>query len=139
MITTLELTRLQEEATQCVINCTKDISSLIKQKSATPAEYELKESELKRLKRMRKKAKEDHALYKTINLYLSSGVQMEGIKQQRNELLIKLATIDERYKFERIYKASKNPVEQEKVRKFETKYGVKKLKQQLKILNFILK
>lgn len=72
---------------------------------------------------------------------------MEGIKEQRNQLLVKLFTVDERLKYDEVgllrvaplSRATKNKEERALINKHDTKYGVKKLKAQLKVLNFILK
>lgn len=139
MITLTELKFKQSETEQGITDTLILIKNLIDAKYKTQEEYKLKNKELKRLKVLVKKLKEQAALYKLIATYISSGVQMEGIKAQRNELMVKLASIKEREKIEGISRLFTDKEHKKVINAFESKYKVKKLRTQLKVLNFILK
>jgi hypothetical protein len=139
MLTLVDLKKLEFQAAGTILECSKDIASLIKVRAEDAIALKLQEKELKRLKNRHKAAKESIALYKFIHAYLSSGVQMDGIKQQRNELMVKLATIREREKDEGINRELTDKENKKVIAAFETKYKVKKLKTQLRTLNFILR
>lgn len=139
MITLLELKQLRQESAELITTSLRGIRALVDTRAETKEQYALQEKELKRLKNQLKKAKEAKSLYQLVYLYLESGIDTGNIKAQRNVLLVKLATIEDRLKIEGMDRSTKNPEAKSDIAKFDTKYGTKKLKQQLKVLNFILK
>lgn len=139
MITLLELKILESEAAASVIDCSRDIKNLTSTRPKDANELSLRNKELKRLKSKRKRDNENIVLYKLIHNYLSSGVDALGIIQQRNTVMIKLSSIKEREKVEGINRELTDKENQKVIDAFETKYKVKKLKTQLRTLNFILK
>lgn len=139
MITALELIQKISEADVNIIDYSIQIKGIISTRPKTDLEYKANNKELKRLKLLVKKARENKALYNLIMIYISSGIQMDGIKGQRNALMIKLSTIKEREKEEGINRTLVDKENKKIITAFESKYKVGKLKQQLRIMNFILK
>lgn len=139
MITLVDLKKLEFEVAGNLLDCLNDIESLLKVRAYDAAALKLQEKELKRLKNRKKKLQDDMVIYKLVHAYISSGVQMEGIKSQRNALMVNLATIKEREKSEGINRELTDKENKKIITAFEAKYKVKKLRTQLKTLNFILK
>lgn len=138
MITKLELTQLITEADEIISITNREITGLASTKMKNADEYKLKAKELRRLKSRLKFYREKSILYKTIIYYVSSDIQQEYIESQRNALLIRLSTIRDREGVELVNRTSGNPEDKKGVARFDAKYGVKKLKAQLKTLSFIL-
>jgi hypothetical protein len=139
MITTLELTQLISETTESFSGIIKKITILTGIKYKTKEEYDKKSKELRRLKSLKKKTAEQLQTLKLVLMYLESGIQMEGIKEQRNILLVKLAGIKDKEDLEGINRAHTDPENKKRISSFDTKYRTKHLRSQLKVLNFILK
>jgi hypothetical protein len=96
MITLHELKKLELDANELLAEALSGISTLTGERTKNKEEFELKSRELKRLKRSKKRAKDNIQFYKLISTYISSGVQMEGLKEQRNQLMVRLSSIRER-------------------------------------------
>lgn len=139
MITLIDLKILESEASADIIDCSRAINSLKSKRAKDSKEHDLQAAELKRLESQKKKAMDKVALFKLIHAYLSSGVQMEGIKVQRNELMVKLASIKEREALEGVRREFTDKEHKRETAVFDAKYKTKKLRSQLKVLNFILR
>jgi hypothetical protein len=139
MITLVDLTQQIAQADQNIIDAHKSIKAIIDIKPLNADQYKANNKELKRLKATVKKQTESRALFNLVKNYISSGVQMEGIKEQRNILLVKISSIKEREKIEGINRELTDKENKKVIAAFETKYKVKKLRQQLRVMNFILK
>lgn len=139
MITLLELNNKISDLQESVIENNKQIRKIIDSPTLNDADYLEKNKQIKALKKAVKNSRNAIVELCQVRLYIESGIQMEAIKEHKSILLVKISTITERAKQERIDKASKNPFEKQRATQFDTKYGSKKLKQQLAILNFILK
>lgn len=148
MITKLELTTLLSETQETIIDSTKSIHKLAKISPISQEDYKSSMKELRRLKRLVTVSKEKAALYRLVMAYIESGVEMPAIKESRNSLMVKMSSIEERLKYGPngeirkqgpLDRSSKNKEEKALIAAFDRKYGVKKLKQQLRVLNFILR
>jgi hypothetical protein len=148
MITALDLNKLIASANELIVDNSKAIRALITFQPKNAQEYKANNKELKRLKRIVEKEKANVVLYKLVLTYISSGIQMDGIESQRNEIMIKIASVNDRLKYDErgilrdkgpLSRSSTNKEEKALIAKHDTKYGMKKLKQQLRVLNFILK
>lgn len=139
MITALDLIQQIAQADAMILEYSKQIKAIVSVRPKTDLEYKANNKELKRLKGAVKRYRENKALYNLVMVYISSGIQMDGIKDQRNALMIKLATIKEREAEEGINRTLIDKENKKVITAFESKYKVGKLKQQLRTMNFILK
>jgi hypothetical protein len=139
MITLVDLTQQIAQADQNIIDAHRSIAFIASVRPKNADEYKANNKEHKRLKAIVKKQTESRALFNLVKNYISSGVQMEGIKEQRNILLVKIASVKEREKIEGINRELTDKENKKVIAAFETKYKVKKLRQQLRVMNFILK
>lgn len=139
MLTALDLTQQIAQCDEMIIEYSKQIRVIISVRPKTDLEYKSNNKELKRLRAFIKRYRENKALYNLVKVYIESGIQMEGVKEQRNALMIKLATIKEREKEEGIDRVLTDKENKKVISAFEAKYKVPKLRQQLRTMNFILK
>lgn len=154
MITKKELIMRIEEANSEFTFSTNQMRDLSRVIPADAKQALANNKEMKRLMKNRKRTIENRQLLEIVDLYIESGASEESIKDQLNQTMIKLSSIDERLKFDEhsgdlrrdkdgsetpLKRSTKNPEEKKLIDAHDRKYGRAKLKKQLNVLNFILK
>lgn len=153
MLTLTDVLKLKSEMEDGIIETSQQITALKAHKCVTMEEYKKHMAELRRQTKMRTRYMENKSFFLQVEAYINGGMTQSSLEEQRNAILVKLRTIDERLKYDaktgqlRIVdgkpleydRATKNPEEKKIIAAHDAKYGVKKLKRQLKALNYILK
>lgn len=148
MITLTDVLKLKSEMEDGILQSSKIISSMERHKCITRTEYDLHMKELRRLRKLRTKYTENKSFFLQVEAYINGGMTQSSLEEQRNGIMIKLRTIDERLKYDAVTgnlrdspydRSTKNPEEKKIIAAHDKRYNVKKLKQQLKALNYILK
>lgn len=153
MLTLTDVLKLKSEMEDGILQTSKTIAQMNKHVCQTRDEYVRHMKELRRQTKMRTKYMENKSFFLQVEAYINGGMSESSLEEQRNGVMIKLRTIEDRLKYDaktgelRIVdgkpleydRATKNPEEKKIIAAHDKKYGVKKLKLQLKALNYILK
>lgn len=153
MLTLTDVLKLKSEMEDGILQTSKEISKLHSHKPATMADYKKHMAELRRQTRMRARYMENKSFFLQVEAYINGGMTESALEDQRNLIYLKLRTIDHRLEIDsttgarRVVngayvpydRATKNPEEKKIIKAHDKKYGVEKLKKQLKALNYILK
>lgn len=153
MLTLTDVVKLKSVAEDGIISTSIIIAQMERHKCNTRDEYKKHMQELNRQRKLRTKFQENKTFFLQVEAYIKGGMSESSLEAQRNGVMVQLRTIDERLKYHhqtgelRVVngvvcpydRTSKNREEKKIIEAHDRKYNVKKLKSQLKALNYILK